>query len=180
MNDGEDRTPPAPLKNVVEAVLFVTPEPLSLRKLAAVVGDVTTAELKGIIAELQAEYEGRGVELACVAGGYRFFSREEYAAWARKVLPTEAPPRLSRAALETLSIIAYRQPITRVAIEDVRGVNCDGVLRTLMERSFVATAGREELPGRPFLYRTTKHFLAYFGLASLDELPALEDPAAGA
>ena len=164
-----------PLKNVVEAILFVTPEPLPLRKLAEVAGGVGPDELRGIIRELQREYEGRGVELVQLAGGWRFFSREEYAPWAKKVLPVDAPPRLSRAALETLSIIAYRQPITRVAVEEIRGVNCDGVLRTLLDRDFITTSGREDVPGRPFRYRTTKHFLRYFGLASLAELPPLEE-----
>ncbi len=180
----EETTPPEapptaqaglPLKNVVEAILFVTPEPLPLRKLGEVAGGVPADELMAVIRALQKEYEGRGVELVQLAGGWRFFSREEYAPWAKKVLPVDAPPRLSRAALETLSIIAYRQPITRVTMEEIRGVNCDGVLRTLLERGFVSTSGREDVPGRPFRYRTTKHFLRYFGLASLAELPPLEE-----
>jgi len=164
-----------PLKNVVEAVLFVTPDPLSLRKLGPLVG-ASPDELKPIIRKLQEEYEGRGVELALVAGGYRFYSRPEYARWAQKILPVEKGPRLSRAALETLAIIAYRQPVTRVAVEEVRGVNCDSVLKTLLERKFIATHGREDVPGRPFRYRTTKKFLQHFGLAGLDDLPSLEEP----
>jgi len=163
-----------PLKNIVEAVLFVTPEPLAARKVAEVVG-ADIAEVEAVIKELQDDYIGRGVELTHLAGGWRFFSREEYAPWAKKVLPVEAPPRLSRAALETLSIIAYRQPITRVAIEEIRGVNCDAVLHTLHERGFITTSGREDVPGRPFRYRTTKFFLRYFGLASLNDLPPLEE-----
>jgi len=182
--DGEDRrTPeeaeaPAPeaeagpsLKNVVEAVLFVTPEPLPIKKLAGVVGNPPLDDLWAVIRELQREYEGRGVELAQVAGGFRFFSREEYAPWAKNVLPEEGPTRLSRAALEVLSVIAYRQPINRVAVEAIRGVNCDGVIRALLDRKLITTAGREEAPGRPFRYRTTKHFLLYFGLGRLDDLP---------
>ena len=176
----EAAPPKLPLKNVVEAVLFVTPEPLPIKKLAAVVEEPDLARLAAIIRGLQGEYEGRGVELVQVAGGWRFFSREEYAPWAKKVLPVEAPSRLSRAALETLSIIAYRQPVTKVTIEEIRGVNCDGVIKTLYDRGFVTTSGREEMPGRPFRYRTTKYFLRYFGLASLDDLPPLEEPRAAA
>lgn len=163
-----------PLKNIVEAVLFVTPDPLPLSKLAEVVG-ADAEQVNAVIADLQEDYAGRGVELIQLAGGWRFFSREEYAPWAKKVLPVEPPPRLSRAALETLSIIAYRQPITRVAIEEIRGVNCDAVLRTLQERGFITTSGREDVPGRPFRYRTTKFFLRYFGLSSLKDLPPLEE-----
>jgi segregation and condensation protein B len=166
--------PDLPLKNVVEAVLFVTPDPLPLKKLGAIVG-ASADELKAVIAELREEYEGRGVELAFVAGGYRFFSRPEYAPWAKQVLPLEKAPRLSRAALETLAIIAYRQPITRVAVDEIRGVNSDGVVKTLLERKLIITDGREDVPGRPFKYRTTKQFLYYFGLTGLNDLPPLED-----
>jgi segregation and condensation protein B len=168
----EGETGPA-LKNVVEAVLFVTPEPLSIKKLAGVVGNPPLDDLWAVIRELQREYEGRGVELAQVAGGFRFFSREEYAPWAKNVLPEEGPTRLSRAALEVLSVVAYRQPITRVAVEAVRGVNCDGVIRALLDRKLITTDGREEAPGRPFRYRTTRHFLLYFGLGHLDDLPPI-------
>jgi segregation and condensation protein B len=173
MNENDEPTN-LPLKNVVEAVLFVTPDPLPLKRLAAVVG-ASPDELKTVIEELRREYEGRGVELAFVAGGYRFFSRPEYAPWARQVLPLERAPRLSRAAIETLAIIAYRQPVTRVAIDEIRGVNSDGVLHTLLERKLVTTDGREDMPGRPFRYRTTKQFLHYFGLTGLNDLPALEE-----
>lgn len=173
MSENEE-TKSLPLKNVVEAVLFVSPDPLPLKKLAAVVG-ASGDELKAVIQELQREYEGRGVELAFVAGGYRFFSRPEYAPWAKQVLPIEKAPRLSRAAVETLAIIAYRQPVTRVNIDEIRGVNSDGVLRTLIERKLIVTDGREDMPGRPFRYRTTKQFLHYFGLTGLNDLPPLEE-----
>lgn len=164
-----------PLKNIVEAILFVTPQPLPLKNLCALIGSPTQAEVLAAIRELQNDYIGKGVELAQVAGGFRFFSREEYAPWAKKVLPEEGPSRLSRAALEALSVIAYRQPITRVAIEEIRGVNCDGVIRSLLERKLITTEGREDAPGRPFRYRTTKHFLLYFGLSSLEDLPPLPE-----
>lgn len=176
MNANDDKEG-LPLKNVVEAVLFVTPDPLSLKKLAALVG-AATDELTAVIRDLQREYEGRGVELALVAGGYRFFSRPEYAPWAKKVLPLGKVPRLSRAAVETLAIIAYRQPVTRVAVEEVRGVNSDAVLKTLLEKKLITTAGRENAPGRPFRYRTTRKFLQYFGLTDLEDLPSLEERAA--
>lgn len=173
MSENEE-TKSLPLKNVVEAVLFVTPDPLPLKRLAAVVG-ASGDELKAVIRELQREYEDRGVELAFVAGGYRFFSRPEYAPWAKQVLPIEKAPRLSRAAVETLAIIAYRQPVTRVTIDEIRGVNSDGVLRTLLERKLITTDGREDMPGRPFRYRSTKQFLHYFGLTGLNDLPSLEE-----
>ena len=174
MNANDERQD-LPLKNVVEAVLFVTPDPLPLMKLAAVTG-AAPDELRAVIRDLQGEYEGRGVELAYVGGGYRFFSRPEYAPWAKQVLPLEKGPRLSRAAVETLAIIAYRQPVTRVAVEEVRGVNSDAVLKTLLEKKLVTTDGREDAPGRPFRYRTTKKFLQHFGLAALNDLPSLEEP----
>ncbi|UCH77416.1 MAG: SMC-Scp complex subunit ScpB [Candidatus Coatesbacteria bacterium] len=171
--NGDDAERDLPLKNAVEAVLFVSPDPLPLKKLGRIVG-ASPDELKAVIAELRAEYEGRGVELAFVAGGYRFFSRPEYASWAKQVLPVEKAPRLSRAALETLAIVAYRQPVTRVQIEEIRGVNSDAVLKTLTDRKLVVTDGREDVPGRPFRYRTTKQFLHYFGLTGLNDLPPLE------
>ncbi len=175
--NANDEKEDLPLKNVVEAVLFVTPDPLSLKKLAALV-DASAAEVAAVIRDLQREYEGRGVELALVAGGYRFFSRPAYAPWAQKVLPLEKGPRLSRAAIETLAIIAYRQPVTRVAVEELRGVNSDAVFKTLLEKKLITTDGREDMPGRPFRYRTTKKFLQHFGLTGLDDLPSLEKPAA--
>jgi len=170
---GDEKT--LPLKNIVEAILFVTPQPLPLKNLCALIGSPTQAEVLESIRELQRDYVGKGVELAQVAGGFRFFSREEYAPWAKKVLPEEGPSRLSRAALEAISVIAYRQPITRVLIEEIRGVNCDGVLRSLLDRKLITTEGREDAPGRPFRYRTTKHFLLYFGLSSLEDLPPLPE-----
>jgi segregation and condensation protein B len=177
VNEDEDKRD-LPLKNVVEAVLFVAPDPLPLRKLAALT-DASPDELRAVIGELQGEYAGRGVELAYVGGGYRFYSRPEYAPWARQVLPVEKGPRLSRAAVETLAIVAYRQPVTRVAVEEVRGVNSDAVLKTLLEKKFIITDGREDAPGRPFRYRTTKKFLQHFGLAALNDLPPLKEPDAG-
>jgi segregation and condensation protein B len=173
--NAEEEKPDLPLKNVVEAVLFVAPDPLSLKKLADLT-EASSDEVRAAIEELQREYEGRGVELSFVGGGYRFYSRPEYAPWAKQVLPLEKGPRLSRAAVETLAIIAYRQPITRVAVEEVRGVNSDGVIKSLLDKKFITTAGREDAPGRPFRYRTTKKFLQHFGLAALDELPPLEKP----
>lgn len=167
------------LKNVLEAMLFVSPAPLSLPKLVKLIPEAEKAEIKAALESLATDYEGRGVELVQIAGGYRFFSREEYAEWAVKVVPAEPEPKLSRAALETLSIIAYRQPITRVEIEEIRGISSTGVLRTLLERGFIEVKGRKDVIGRPKLYGSTRTFLDYFGLSDVKELPDLEEPERG-
>lgn len=163
------------LKNVLEAMLFVTPKPLGLPKLAELVPEAGKDEIAAALETLRADYSERGVELVRIAGGYRFFSREEYAGWASKVIPAEQEPRLTRAALETLSIIAYRQPITRVEIEEIRGISSTGVIRTVLERGLIEVKGRKEVIGRPKLYGTTRVFLDYFGLVSLEDLPGLPE-----
>jgi segregation and condensation protein B len=167
------------LKNILEAMLFISPVPLSLPKLVKLIPEAERAEIKAALDSLAADYTGRGVELVQIAGGYRFFSREEYAEWAVKVVPTEPEPKLSRASLETLSIIAYRQPITRVEIEEIRGISSTGVLRTLLERGFIEVKGRKDVIGRPKLYGTTRAFLDYFGMSDVKELPDIEEPERG-
>ena len=172
MDDGK-------LKNIIEAMLFISPAPLSLPKLVKLIPEAERAEVKAALRSLAADYEGRGLELVQIAGGYRFFSREEYAEWAVKVVPAEPEPKLSRAALETLSIIAYRQPITRVEIEEIRGISSTGVIRTLLERGLIEVKGRKDVIGRPKLYGTTRAFLDFFGLGDVKELPDLEEPERG-
>jgi segregation and condensation protein B len=167
------------LKNIIEAMLFVSPKPLSLNELNKALTDFERGEVKEALAALSDDYRGRGVQLVAVAGGYRFFSNEEYAQFVIEILPKEKEPRLSRAALDTLSIIAYRQPITRVKIEEIRGISSHGVLSTLLERGLIEVKGRLDVVGRPKQYGTTRRFLSYFGLNSLKDLPPLEESITG-
>jgi len=164
------------LKAVVESLLFAAGEPVSLGRLAAALDDVPREELRRALTELGADCnrEGRGVVLVEVAGGYQLRTAREHAGYVRRLLAAR-PPRLSRPILETLAIIAYRQPITRPEIEQLRGVDSGAVLETLLERRLVRIAGRKEAPGRPQLYATTADFLETFGLKDLDALPDLSE-----
>jgi len=163
------------IKAIAESLLFASGTPLSLRRLAEVIG-VVQAEVKPALALLREEgaAPGRGIILAEVAGGYQFRTAPDYADYV-KTLVREKPNRLSRAALETLAIIAYRQPITKVEIEAVRGVNVDGVLNSLLTRKLLRVMGRKDVPGRPWVYGTTPQFLELFGLSDLASLPPLPD-----
>ncbi|MHA1568375.1 MAG: SMC-Scp complex subunit ScpB [Alphaproteobacteria bacterium] len=166
------------LKNIIEAVLFAADEPLSLKRLQSLFpeqGNPGSEVLKQTIAQLQEDYAGRPVELKEVGSGYRFQVRQAYAEWVSK-LWEERPPRYSRATLETLALIAYRQPITRGEIEEVRGVSVSSqIIRTLLERDWIKVVGHRDVPGKPALYATTRTFLDYFNLKSLDELPSLAE-----
>lgn len=170
-------TLPAP-KQVLEAALLAAGEPLSLERLRSLfpeTGRPDPGELRGALAELAAEYRDRAVELKEVASGYRIQVKPELAPWIAG-LWEEKPGRYSRALLETLAIIAYRQPITRGEIEEIRGVSVStSIMRTLQERDWVRVVGRREVPGRPALYGTTRGFLDYFNLRGLDELPTLAE-----
>lgn len=164
------------LKNIVEAALLTSAEPLSLERLAALFDDnavPTKSELKAALAALNASCEQRSFFVKEVASGYCLQVKEEYAAWVGK-LWQEKPQRYSRALLETLVIIAYRQPVTRAEIEDIRGVAVSSqIIKSLLEREWVRIVGHREIPGRPSLYATTTYFLDYFNLKSLSELPPL-------
>jgi segregation and condensation protein B len=157
--------------------VFAHHEPLSLDTLAQILGDVPLDTLKAVLDELEDEYRARnrGFVLTKVGGGYQFRSLPQTAAWILK-LKSIKPSRLSRAALETLAIIAYNQPVTRHEIEQVRGVESAGTLKHIIERELVAVVGRKDIPGRPLLYGTTKRFLEVFGLKDLASLPPLPDP----
>lgn len=165
-----------PLKAILEAAMMAAGAPLSLDRMQSLFEEnqePTKDELKDTLAELQQDLEGRGIECIEVASGYRLQVRSQVAPWVAK-LWEEKPQRYSRALLETLVLIAYRQPITRGDIEDVRGVVVSSnIIRTLIEREWVRVVGHRETPGRPALYATTKEFLDYFSLKSLDELPTL-------
>lgn len=161
---------------IVEALIFAADEPLPADRIAGIVEEMTPVLVDDIVAELNAEYlrEGRAFRIVSVAGGFRMLTRPEHALWI-KLLHRSSRPRLSQAALETLSIIAYRQPVARTELEGIRGVNVDGVLKTLVERDLVRIAGRGEGLGRPLLYATTERFLEYFGLPDLEALPRPEE-----
>ena len=166
------------LKNILEAALLAAGRPLSLDQLGALFEEdqrPIRADLKTNIICLQDDYLGRGIELAEVASGYRFQVRETYSPWVSK-LWEEKPARYSRAMLETLSLIAYRQPITRGEIESIRGVAVSThIIRSLQERNWARIVGHRDVPGRPAMYATTREFLDYFNLKNLDELPPLAD-----
>lgn len=164
------------LKNIIESLLFISDDPLSVDRLKNIIPEAEGAEIREALAALIRDYEERAGAflLREVAGGYQFRSRSAYKEWiARLVKP--APTRLSKAALETLAIIAYRQPIIRADIEHIRGVDSGGVLRMLMERKLVRVLGRKDIPGRPLIYATTKDFLELFGLKDLKDLPSLKE-----
>lgn len=168
------------IKNIIEAALMVSTQPLSVTRLlnlfeAEQTMQVERDDLKTAIAALQNDYQERGIELAEVASGFRFQARDDYASWVNHLFD-ERPPRYSRALLETLAIIAYRQPITRSEIEEIRGVSVSStIVKTLQEREWVKVVGHRDVPGKPALLATTKSFLDYFNLKKLSELPALED-----
>jgi len=163
------------IKAIAESLLFASGTPLSLRRLAEIIGALQ-AEVRLALTRLREEYAvpGRGIILAEVAGGYQFRTAPEYADYVKTLL-REKPNRLSRAALETLAIVAYRQPITKVEIEAVRGVNVDAVLNSLLTRKLIRVMGRKDVPGRPWVYGTTPQFLELFGLSDLTNLPPLPD-----
>jgi len=179
------------LKFILEAILFSAQKPLNPKELRDLLGAVVEHgdeakpfkktkenDILAALEQLQKDHEAglRSFRLACVAGGWQFVSQPEYAPWIIALVGTKArPPRLSQPALETLAIIAYRQPITRAEIEQVRGVAVDGVMQTLVERGLVEQVGRAEVVGRPMTYATTVLFLEYFGLRSLEELPAADE-----
>ena len=164
------------LKAILESLLFAAGEPVPLARLAAVLDNVARDAIKIALGEMILGYGsgGRGVVLEEVAGGYQLRTPKEHALYVRKLLAAK-PPRLSRPLLETLAIIAYRQPVTRPEIEQLRGVDSGGVLETLLERRLVRIAGRKEAPGRPIMYATSPEFLEVFGLRDLDGLPDLEE-----
>src|SRR6266571_4576128 len=180
------------LIRVIEALLFSAQKPLSIREIATAIKGaendpaaarpneflrVRETEVAAALEQLKIEYieQGRAFQLTEKAESWQLATDPSYAPWVRQLFPAPKPARLSAPALETLAIIAYRQPITRADVEAVRGVNIDGVLQTLMERGLVKIAGRAEVPGRPLLYETTHFFLDHFGLRSLDELPNVEE-----
>ncbi len=161
------------LENIIESLLFVAEEPLTVEKLKNILETVDAKEIRSALNTLVEQYDNRGggFKLAEVAGGWQLRSRAEYNEWIKRMLQPP-PQRLSKAALETLAIVAYNQPIIRADIEHIRGVDCGGVLRQLLERKLVRVLGRKEIPGRPLIYATTKLFLELFELKDLKDLPS--------
>jgi segregation and condensation protein B len=161
------------LKNIIESLLFVAEEPLTIEQIKQVLSLPDTKLIRQTLNELMGDYEDRqgAFGLHEVAGGYQFRSRPEYVPWIKRLLQPK-PSRLSKAALETLAIIAYKQPMIRSDVEHLRGVDCGGVLRMLLERKLIRVLGRKEIPGRPLIYATTKQFLQVFDLKNLKDLPS--------
>ena len=160
------------IKNIIESLLFAADEPLSIDRLKKIITDIKPQELREALEELRAEYEARqgGFYLKEVANGYQIRTRPDYKEYIKRLLQPR-PQRLSKAALETLAIIAYKQPVIRSDVEHIRGVDCGGVLRVLLERQFIRVLGRKDIPGRPLIYATTKRFLEVFDLKNLKDLP---------
>ena len=163
------------LKKIIEALLFTSEKPITIEQMKEVIEEVETKEIKASLAEIMGEYDtlGRSFKVYEVAGGYQMVTAPEFADYLKKFYRVKSKDKLSKPALETLAVIAYRQPITKAEIEDIRGVNVDGVVETLADRSMIKITGRKDAPGRPILYGTTKEFLERFGLSSLNELPKL-------
>lgn len=161
---------------VLEALLFVADEPLSPDQVSGILGECDADDVRAMVQVLNGRYasEGSSLQIAEVAGGFRLTTRPELAEWVQR-LNRVRPARLSRAALETLAVVAYRQPITKAEIEGVRGVSADGVLRTLLERDLIRIVGRKPEAGRPILYGTTRVFLEHFGFKDLTDLPTLRE-----
>jgi segregation and condensation protein B len=164
------------LKSVLESLLFVADGPLTVQRLAEVIDGCSKDEIRSMLEELNDELQNnrRGIRLAEVAGGYQLRTAKVNADWVKKLLGGR-PARMGRATLETLAIVAYRQPITKAEIEAIRGVDVDGVMTTLLERNLVRAVARKDVPGRPFLYGTTPEFLELFNLKDLAQLPTLKE-----
>jgi segregation and condensation protein B len=176
MRPETQRLDPSELMPILEALLFVSQEPLTLERGTTVLGIARPDLIEGLrrLTDLY-DRDGRGLQLVELAGGFRLVTRPEYAPWLKRLEKIRPAPKLSRSALESLAIIAYKQPIVRSEIEQIRGVETSGVLRTLLERKLVRMVGRKEVAGRPIMYGTTKFFLEHFGLRDLSELPPLRE-----
>src|SRR5687767_3840671 len=167
------------LKSIIEALVFASPEPLTPKMLFKLLNDEPKEDVTAAIEALRHDWEERGgLHLVEVAGGYQITTRPELHDWVRRMFHERTTQKLSVAALETLAVIAYKQPITPAEIGEIRGVNASGVLSTLMERHLIKIVGRKNVIGRPFMYGTTKEFLIRFGLKDLNDLPRVEDMAA--
>jgi segregation and condensation protein B len=166
------------LKSLFESLFFATDEPLSIERLAEVIPEETPETIKAAFEEWRtgvSDDQDRGLQVVEVAGGFLLATKQQNAEYVDRMLERRKKRTLSQAALETLAVIAYREPITRAEIEAIRGVNVDSMIHALLQRRLIKIAGRKEVPGHPFLYRTTKHFLHHFGLRSIKELPKIDE-----
>ena len=164
------------IKAIVENILLAADQPVNENQLHNLLAGVTEKSvLKSILEELIDEYKSRSLQVIQVAEGYQLCTRHDYSDWVRKFLKFDKTTKLSQPSLDTLAIIAYKQPLTRSEVEEIRGVDSSGVVRTLLEKKVISPGGRKKVPGRPIMYRTTRKFLEYFGLRDLSDLPTLED-----
>ena len=168
----------AELKSIIEALIFASPEPLTPKAIYKLLDTEPREDIQAALAELKRDYERPGgLQLVEVAGGYQIVTRTDLHEWVRRLFHERTTQKLTVQSLETLAVIAYRQPITALEITEIRGVNTSGVLNTLLERHLIKIVGRKQVVGRPFLYATTKEFLIRFGLNDLTDLPKVEDMA---
>lgn len=165
------------LDQIIEALIFASDVPLPSKKIKDIIPDIGERDVKKAIQRIKDKYleSQSAFEVVEVAGGYQIVTRPDYSEWVRKLYISRTKNRLTQRALETLAIIAYKQPITKTEVESIRGVNADGVIRTLAERKLITVMGREKAPGNPLLYGTTRHFLEYFGLNDISDLPKLRE-----
>ena len=164
------------IKAIVENILLVADEPVTPERLAAtVINSMPSSDFESILDELKKDYEDRNLQILEVAEGFLLATRREYSDWIKKFYKSDKISRLSQPALDTLSIIAYKQPVTRIEVEEIRGVDSSGVVKTLLEKKIIAPVGRKQVLGRPMMYKTTQKFLEYFGLKNLGDLPTLDD-----
>ncbi len=163
-------------KSIIEAVIFTSSEPVAVEQLTRLI-ELDSETVEQLVRELQQEYDTtrRSFQMIEVANGFQICTRDEYASWIRDFYTTEISSRLSVSSLEALAIVAYRQPVTRAEIEEIRGVNSDSVLHTLLERNMIKVIGRKRAPGKPMIYGTTTEFLLHFGLRDLSELPSIDE-----
>jgi segregation and condensation protein B len=161
------------LKEIVEVLIFASDTSISVKQIQSIVDEAKPKEIEKAVEVLNNEYRqtGRSFTIVMIAGGYQMVSRESYSQWVRKLFHRKIKARLTQAALETLSVIAFKQPVSKPEMESIRGVNCDGVIHTLLERKLITLAGRAEGQGKPLLYKTTQEFLRYFGVNDINDLP---------
>lgn len=165
------------LKTVIESLLFASERPLAIEQIRKALDNLEAQEVRSLLEELKSEYESqnRGMRIIEIAGGFQMVAAPGFAPFLKKLFKARFSDKLSRPSLETLAIIAYKQPLTKFEIESLRNVNVDGVMRTLVEKNLIRICGRKKAPGRPLVFGTTRQFLEYFGLKSLDDLPKMEN-----
>ena len=165
------------LKSAIEALIFACEKPITTEQIKKVLADLDTAAINRIIGELKHEYEAanRGIRLVEIAGGFQMVTNSNFAPFLKKLFKNRYSEKLSKPALESLAIIAYKQPLTKAEIESLRNVNVDGVMKSLLDKNLIRICGRKKIPGRPFVFGTTREFLEHFGLKSLADLPKMED-----